>query len=181
MPVVLLTLTLALLATSATTPLSPAQGAGAAVPEMARLLELIGGRWTTRVTTEPSPRLPEGGTSEGWEESRAGPGRASLILETASEGPSGGFAGAGFITWDSKAGNYELYWLSSASPEPGRFCGRWHGEDLVFDGYEYIAGRRFASRHSITELTPTAFTYFIDLGADPQSLRRATTIHYTRA
>jgi hypothetical protein len=181
MRVALLTLTFALLvSTTATTPIV-AQRSGAIVPEMARLLELLGGRWTTRVTNEPSPRQPEGGTSEGWEESRAGPGRASLILETASEGPSGGFAGAGIITWDSRAGNYELYWLSSASPEPGRFRGEWRGEDLVFDGYEYIAGRRFASRHSITEITPTAFIYFIDLGAELQSLRRATTIQYTRA
>jgi hypothetical protein len=158
-----------------------AAGPGATVPEIERLLELIGGRWRTRVVNEPSPRLPEGGRSEGWEESRAGPGRASLILETASSGPSGGFEGAGFITWNPVAGSYELYWLSSASPEPGRFRGRWQGMDLVFDGYEYIAGQRLVSRHSITGLTPSAFVYFIDLGVNAQSLRRATTIHYTRA
>lgn len=149
--------------------------------EMERLLELLEGRWKTRVEHEPNPRIPDGETSEGWEESRAGPGRASLILETASQGPSGGFAGAGFITWDAAEGSYELCWLSSASPEPGRFRGQWRGPDLVFDGYEYVAGKRLASRHGITEVTPDAFTYFIDLGADEHSLRRATTIYYTRA
>jgi hypothetical protein len=181
MRTVLMVLTLTLLVPLPMVTPTAGLGTGATVPEIERLLELIGGRWRTRVVNEPSPRLPEGGEGEGWEESRAGPGRASLILATASEGPSGGFEGAGFITWNRLERCYELYWLSSASPEPGRFRGKWHGMDLVFDGYEYIAGQRLVSRHSITELTADAFTYFIDLGVDAQSMRRAATIHYIRA
>jgi len=128
----------------------------------------------------PNRQMPEGGTSVGWEESRAGPGRLSIIISTQSHGESGTFEGAGFITWNAAHSSYNLHWLTSSSPEPGFFTGRWSGGNVVVDGYEYIVDQRFASRHSITDVSAEAFAYTIDMGSAPDTLKRAVTIRYTR-
>lgn len=51
---------------------------------------------------------------------------------------------------------------------------------MVFDGYEYVANQRFASRHSITDVSAEEFAYTIDMGSAPDTLKRAVTIRYTR-
>jgi hypothetical protein len=149
--------------------------------EIEQLIDVLEGRWKTHVFYEPNPQMPDGGTSVGWEESRAGPGRASIIIETESHGASGSFEGAGFVTWDVAHSRYNLHWMSTSSPHPGFFTGRWSGGNVVFDGYEYVAEDRFASRHSITEIRADAFVYTIDMGSTPDHLMRTATIHYTRA
>ena len=90
------------------------------------------------------------------------------------------FEGAGFIAWNAANSSYNLYWLSSSSPEPGFFTGRWEGGNAVFDGHEYVAEQRFASRHSITEISAEAFVYTVDMGSAPDNLNRAATIQYSR-
>ncbi|MCT7658289.1 hypothetical protein [Mycobacterium deserti] len=132
------------------------------------------------MTYEPNPHSPDGGTSDGWEECRVGPGRSSVVFDTQAQGHLGTFEGHGVITWNATDDVYDLYWLSSSSPEPGVFTGRWDGGKVVFDGYEYIAGQRMASRHSITEISADAFVYTIDLGSAPADLTLSVTIDYMR-
>ena len=151
-----------------------------ALPQMERLIKVLEGRWTCQVIYEPNPRMPAGGTSLGWEECRVGPGRSSLLFDTRAHGESGDFEGAGFITWNEPNRSYSLQWLSNSSPNPGVFTGRWDGLDIVFDGYEYAADHRLASRHSITDIGDDAFLYTVDMGSAPEDLKRAATIHYTR-
>jgi hypothetical protein len=79
--------------------------------EIEQLIDVLEGRWKTHVFYEPNPQMPDGGTSVGWEESHAGPGRASVIIETESHGASGSFEGAGFVTWDVAHSRYNLHWL----------------------------------------------------------------------
>jgi hypothetical protein len=52
--------------------------------------------------------------------------------------------------------------------------------NVVFDGYEYVAAQRFASRHSISDVSADAFVYTIDMGSAPDTLKRAVTIRYAR-
>jgi hypothetical protein len=148
--------------------------------QMEQLIDVLEGRWTTRVSYQPNPQMPDGGTSVGWEENRAGPGRASIIIETESHGASGSFEGAGFVIWNIAQSSYNLHWMSTSSSQPGFFTGRWSGGNVVFDGYEYVAENRFASRHSITEISADAFVYTIDMGSTPDHLMRTATIQYTR-
>lgn len=151
-----------------------------ALPQMERLIEVLEGHWKCQVTYEPNPRMPNGATGVGWEKSRVGPGRSSILFDTRADGEAGAFEGAGFITWNSANGSYDLHWLSSASPEPGFFTGRWDGGNVVFDGHEHVGGQRFASRHSILNISPDAFVYAVDIGSTPNSLKRAMTIEYAR-
>jgi hypothetical protein len=148
--------------------------------EMERLIDVLEGRWTTQASYEPDPRTPYGTSAVGWEECRVGPGRASVLIEGESYGVRGTFEGAGFITWNAGSRTYNLHWLSTSSPEPGVFTGQWSGDDVVFDGYEYVAKERFASRHSITDIRADGFVYTIDMGPAPDHLRRKATIDYTR-
>lgn len=150
------------------------------LPEMERLIDVLEGRWTTQTTYEPDQRMPDVTSAAGWEECRAGPGRASILIETESRGVRGTFERAGFITWNPKNSSYSLHWLSTSSPVPGVFTGRWSGDDVVFDGYESVAEERFVSRHSITDIRADGFVYTIDMGPAPEQLQRRATIRYTR-
>ncbi|MGV0743824.1 hypothetical protein [Mycolicibacterium sp. XJ870] len=152
----------------------------ALLSQMERLIGVLEGRWKCQVTYEPNPGMPGGGTSVGSEECRVGPGRWSIFFDTHAEGETGTFEGAGLITWNAKNDGYDLRWLTTSSPEPGMFAGRWEDGDVVFDGHEYLAGQRFASRHSITEINPDAFVYTVELGPVPDALMRTATIRYTR-
>lgn len=158
----------------------PFEGPLAPAPEMTRLIELLDGHWDTSITYAPSERAPEGGTGEGQETSRPGPGGLSLLIETSSNGPSGPYEAGGIIEWSPSEQVYKLHWMTSMSQVGSHFEGRWVGEDLVFDGTEAIMGETFASRHSITDIRSDAFLYTIDLGPTPEQLRRAITIEYSR-
>jgi hypothetical protein len=148
--------------------------------EMEKLIGVVEGRWTTYVTIAPGPTLPDGGTSKGEEESRVGPGRASIILETRADGDDGPFEGAGFIVWHQADRCYDLHWLTTLSPEPGLLRGSWEGEAATFEGFEYVAGQRLASCHRIFDIEPDSFGYTIDLGPTAETLQRAMTIRYER-
>jgi len=148
--------------------------------EMDRLIDVLEGRWKCRITYEPNPQMPTGGSALGWEECRVGPGRYSILFDTGAESKMGTFEGAGLITWKTTDDAYSLHWLSSDSPEPGVFTGRWLGGDVVFDGREYVGGQGFQSRHSITDIAANGFVYTVDRGPAPEHLARAATIEYTR-
>jgi hypothetical protein len=123
---------------------------------MERLIEVLDGRWNCQVTYAPNPQMPGGGTGTGWELCRVGPGRSSVLFDTRATGERGAFEGAGFITWNTPRSAYDLHSLTSTSPEMGVFTGRWQDGDVIFDGYEYVAGQRFASRHSIADIDSNA-------------------------
>ena len=145
---------------------------------MRRLIEVLEGHWTCHVIHAPNKQIPDGATSSGWEDCRAGPGRTSILFDTRAHGALGTFEGAGFITGEDDA--YDLYSLTSASAQPGVFTGRWHGGNVIFDGHECIADRRFASRHSISDIGADAFVYTIEMGSAPEDLTRTATIRYAR-
>jgi hypothetical protein len=148
---------------------------------MRRMIEVLQGHWTCHVTHAPSPQMPGGATSFGWEDCRVGPGGASILFDTLAHGEFGTFEGAGVITGNAEDDAYELYSLTSLSTEPGLFTGCWRGGDVVFDGYEYVAGQRLASRHSITDIGANSFVYTIEMGSAPDDLRRTATIRYSCA
>lgn len=158
----------------------PLEGPLSPVPEMARLIELLDGEWDTSITYAPSDTAPDGGTGEGQETSRPGPGGLSLLIETSSQGPSGPYEAGGIIEWSPSERVYKLHWMTSLSHVGSHFDGAWVGDDLVFNGTENIMGEAFASRHSITDIQSDAFLYTIDMGPTPDRLQRTITIEYTR-
>jgi hypothetical protein len=102
-------------------------------------------------------------------------------LRHRAQSERGSFEGAGFITWNAASSAYDLYSLTSTSQEPGVFTGRWDNGNVIFDGYEYFAGQRFASRHSITDISANTLVYSVDMGCAPDKLKRAMTIQYERS
>lgn len=149
-------------------------------PEIERLLQQFQGRWRTEEKHEPSEMLPQGGTAKGQESVRPGPGRMSLIVEYVSQSPMGEFAGVGLMTWDPAARLYHIHWTNNRTPTVTDMTGKWEGKDLVFTHSEMMMGKKVYSRHAFTELTPTTFTYTIDMGSSATQLKRSMTIKYTK-
>jgi len=148
-------------------------------PEMERLA-MLHGRWSVEEKHEPSEMLPQGGTGKGQESVRPGPGRLSLIAEYSSQGPMGEFSGIGLLTWDPAERVYRMHWTDNTGMGVSVMTGKWEGKDLVFTGSDMMAGKKVYSRHAFTELTPTAFTYTIDVGPAPNQLKRSMTIRYSK-
>ncbi len=159
----------------------PDSGMPKPAPEIERVLQQFQGRWTTEEKHEPSEMLPQGGTGKGQEAIRPGPGKMSLIGEYVSQGPMGEFAGIGLMTWDPTARVYHLHWTDNTNPVVSVSTGKWEGKDLVFTGTDTMMGKKVYARHAFTELTPTAFTYTLDMGPTATQFERAVTIKYTKA
>jgi hypothetical protein len=123
---------------------------------------------------------PKGGTGEGQEASRPGPGGLTLLIETNSTGPAGPYDAGGIIEWSPSERVYKLHWVSNLSHVGSYFDGRWVGDDLVFNGTENIMGQAFASRHSLTNIRPDAFLYTIEIGPTQDQMERTITIDYTK-
>jgi hypothetical protein len=156
------------------------EGTPTPTPEMKRLIEVLAGTWDTTLTYAPGPLAPEGGTGTGQETNRPGPGGLSLLIDTNAGGPAGHYEAGGIIEWSPAERVYKLHWLSNLSHVGSNFDGTWVGDDLVFNGTENIMGQAFASRHSITNIRPTAFLYTIDMSPTQDQLARTITIEYTK-
>jgi hypothetical protein len=156
------------------------EGALTPTPEMQRLAALLVGTWDQALTYAPGPLAPDGGTGNGRETSRPGPGGLSLLIETTSGGPAGQYEAGGIVEWSAAEDVYKLHWVSSVSHVGSYFDGTWVGGDLVFDGTENLFGQAFASRHAITNVRTNAFLYTVDIGATHDQLERTITIEYAK-
>ncbi|HUR36698.1 MAG TPA: DUF1579 family protein [Terriglobales bacterium] len=149
-------------------------------PEMERLSAQLAGRWETEEKHEPSSMLPQGGTGKGIETIRPGPGGLSLLVEYKSESPMGIFSGFGIMTFDPGVRVFHLHWTDNTALGVSVSNGKWEGNNLVFTGSDTVAGKKVFSRHTISDLTPTTFTYAIEVGPAANQLKRAMTIKYAK-
>jgi hypothetical protein len=163
---------------------APAAGAAFEMPkpapEITRFLQMFQGRWSTEEKHEPSEMMPQGGTGKGQESFRPGPGKMSVIAEYTSQGTMGEFSGIGIASWDPAAKAYHIHWIDNTGAGMTVMTGRWEGKDLVFTGSDMMMGKKMFTRHAYTDITPTAFTYTIDMGPTSNQLKRAMTVKYTK-
>src|SRR5438132_2930245 len=84
--------------------------------EMQKLFNAFLGKWSITEKLEPSEMMPNGGSGQGEEVYRAGPGRVSIIEEIHLKETNGEISGMGVGWWDAKAGGYRALWCDSENP-----------------------------------------------------------------
>lgn len=160
-------------------------------PEMAKLVQLMAGRWALALKFEAVPEMgPEAqaGTGKGMDVIRAGPAGNSLIGTVRSRTSQGVFTGHGVIWWDAKAGVYRSLWCDNESPGgcDATATGKWEGDNLVFTADAEFPGPdqkmvKMTMRQVYTELKPASFTFYIDSSIAGGPMKRMMTIQYSKA
>ena len=150
---------------------------------MERLLSTFSGTWAITYTIDPCDRTPNGGTGQGREVYRPGPGGTSLIEEFHSREGTTEVSGLGLAWWDEQAQGYKAVWCYSGNPGG---CGvmahsaRFEGADFVLtDEFERM-GKKLAFKEVFSDITTMSFTqtlYQGDVGGD---LKRVMTIKATK-
>ena len=142
-------------------------------PEMERLSKMFVGSWRTSEKHEPGKIAPKGGTGNGSDTTRLGPGGMSLIYDYKSSDPTGKFAAHGILWWDPQDRGYRAVECQNRS-ETGCEIGAWHwnGNDLVSE--------EEGVKEAWTNITPTSRTFYMEASTDSGQMKRVTTIEYTR-
>ena len=115
-------------------------------PQMQRLLRTLSGTWAITYTIDSGDRSPNGGTGQGKEVYRPGPGGASLIEEFHSREGTTEVSGLGLAWWDEQAQGYRAVWCDNSNPggcgvmaHPAHF----EGNDFVLtDEFEMMGDRK---------------------------------------
>lgn len=154
-------------------------------PEMAKLLKVLAGTWTTSEKFEPSEWMPKGGTGSGKARMWAGPGGLSVLQDYRSDSQSAlpGFVGHGVVWWDPQAQGYRSVWCDSMTPGGCEFAnglGKWVGDEVVFTWESEQGGRKTAMKEVYTDLQPDSFTMTMDIGVPGGELKRTMTIQHKR-
>jgi hypothetical protein len=153
-------------------------------PEMTKLIKMMSGNWTVTEKSNPSPMMPKGGTGKGTATLTAGPGGMSLMEKYHSTGVMGSnFTGFGTFWWDSKAQLYRGLWCDTMTPGGCDSSGttKWEGENLVGTMTGDMNGQKMVTKFIYSDWKPNSFVMKMEMGPDPNSLKEAMTISYTRA
>src|SRR5579863_8058191 len=90
-------------------PQQAAQQAKRPAVEMQAAIRALSGRWTIHDKFELDEWTPNGGTGEGEETWRAGPGGFTLMEEIHDNGAGGELYGVAFLWWDQDRG-FQALW-----------------------------------------------------------------------
>lgn len=152
-------------------------------PQMQKLLSTLGGTWAITYTLEPTDQLPKGGTGEGREVFRPGPGGASLVEEFHSREGTREVTGLALAWWDEAAHGYRAVWCSSDNPAGcGVMAGlaRFDGADFVLTDEFDMMGKKMAFREVFSDITTMSFTQTLYQGEAGTDLKRIMTIKATK-
>jgi len=122
---------------------------------------------------------PNGGTSEGREVWRPGPGGLSLIEDYSSKGAAGDFQGMS-VTWDESGKGYRSIWCDNTQTDGCIVMsklGKWEGDRLVLGDEREINGKKVAFRETVSEITPTSFKQTIEQQESDGPLKTTIVIH----
>jgi hypothetical protein len=153
-------------------------------PQMTKLIKMMSGNWTVTEKANPGPMMPKGGTGRGTATFTAGPGAMSLMEKYHSSGVMGSsFAGFGTFWWDAKAQVYNGIWCDTMTPGGCDSSGttKWDGDNLVGTMTSDMNGQKMTTKFVYTEWKPNSFVMKMDMGPDPNSLKEAMVITYSRA
>jgi hypothetical protein len=177
-----------ILATKVTTPNVPTPQSSAS---QALTLKMPGpavqnsmlGTWSIRVKYEPSAKMPNGGTGEGEEVWRPGPGGYSVIEEyyqkDASEWTEEFFP----AWWDAQAGGQRFVGCSNTLPEGcslSKNVAKWEGDRNTYTEEDEENGKRFTSREIFENITATSFIQVLQRGEPGKEFKTEVTIRATK-
>ena len=154
-----------------------------ASPQMQKLLSTFTGKWAITYTVEPTDTMPKGGTGQGTEVFRPGPGGTSLIEEFHAREATREITGLGLAWWDDAAQGYKAVWCDSDNPAG---CGvmahaaRFEGANFVLTDEFDAMGKKLAFKEVFSDITTMSFTQTLYEGAVGSELKRVMTIKATR-
>ena len=152
-------------------------------PEIQRLVKAFSGTWHLAIKIEPNERMPKGGSGQGEEVWRLGPGGLSLIEEYHSTGDEGELSGLGVAWWDKDAQRYQVTWCDSTNRAGCilmKHGAKWEGNQVVAMDESETAAKKSKFKEVFTDITQNSFTqmlYQSELGGD---LKKILTITATR-
>jgi hypothetical protein len=162
---------------------SPALKPKRVSPEMQKLFNTFLGTWSITEKIEPSEMLPTGGTGQGEEVYKAGPGGVSLVEEIHLREGARESSGIGVGWWDEKAKGFRALWCDSENPNGCimmAHLAKWEGDDFVLGDEFERDGKKFLFKEVFSEITPTSFTQTLSQGQAGKELKTILTIRATR-
>jgi hypothetical protein len=151
--------------------------------EMQKLFNTFLGTWSVTEKIDPSETLPNGGTGQGEEVYKAGPGGVSLIEEIHLREGTGEISGLGVGWWDEKAKGFRALWCDSENPNGCimmAHLAKWEGNDFVLADESEKDGKKFLFKEVFSDITPTSFTQTLYQGEAGKELKKLLTIHATK-
>ncbi len=164
----------------------PSNGAEPA-PELLSLEKALVGKWTTTYASEPGAFTSDGSTHTGEEVWRTGPGGYVLLEEEHVHMPSKEMFLIALHWWDSTTKSLRGMLCNNSGPAACDFD-TYSNSSLHWDGKQLTIDLQFPQRdkkmtwHEIwSGITATSFTQTGDMGEVGGVLKRAVTIHGTKA
>jgi hypothetical protein len=164
-------------------PPPPAPATKQTSPKMQKLFDTFLGTWSVTEKIEPSETLPKGGTGQGEEVYKAGPGGVSLIEEIHLREGFRESSGLGVGWWDQKAKGFRALWCDSENPNGCimmAHLAKWEGDNFVLRGEFERDGKKFLFKEVFSEITPTSFTQTLYQGEEGKELAKLLTIYATK-
>jgi len=155
----------------------------APAPEMTKLIKAMSGTWAVTEKHYPNPMMPNGGIGKGTATLTPGPGNLSLVEKYHSAGAMGGsFNGMGVFWWDPKAQVYRGLWCDNFTPNGCDTSGttKWEGDNLVGTMQGEMGGQKMMTRFTYSDWKPDSFVMTMEMGAGPNSMKKAMAVTYTK-
>jgi hypothetical protein len=152
-------------------------------PEIQRLFDAFLGTWSVTEKIEPTEMLPKGGTGQGEEVYKAGPGGVFLIEEIHLKEDANEISGLGVGWWDEKVKGFRALWCDSENPNGCIMMARlakWEGDQWVLGDEFERDGKKFVFKEVFSEITPTSFTQTLYQGEAGKESTKLLTIHATK-
>ena len=132
------------------------------------------GTWSISVKYEPSAEMPNGGTGNGTEVWRPGPGGNSVIEEYYQNDAKEHTEEFSPAWWDEQAGGQRFVFCANSVPNGcllSKNVAKWEGQSLVYSEEREVAGRKIIASEVFTDITPGSFTQISKQGDSANSLK----------
>jgi ketosteroid isomerase-like protein len=144
---------------------------------------LLLGSWAIKTEYAPSREMPNGGTGEGVEVWRRGPGGYSVIEEFHEKNTNGEISGFGPAWWDADLQGQRFVWCDSTNPrgcELSKSVAKWEGDRLVYREDREENGKRITHEEVFEGIMPVSFLQTLSEGPVGGELKRTITIRATK-
>jgi len=135
-------------------------------PEVQRLA-VFEGKWSCETDMKPSPFGP-GGKMTSTDDCSWFDGGFQLVCKSTSKGPMGEMKGMYVLTWNPEEKKYVYFGFDSTGMS-GSARGTASGKVWTWKGEDKKGGKVIHSRYTITEASPTSYTFKWETSEDGKS------------
>lgn len=126
-----------------------------------------------------SKETPDGGTGEGIEVWRPGPGGYSVIEEYREKNAQGEIYGFVSFWWDADLQGQRFVWCHNTNPlgcELSKGVAKWEGNRLAYREEREENGKKMIHLEVFEDITPASFSQTLSEGPAGRELKRVLTI-----